>query len=374
MQEATTFKPLYALTHAPIEAYFSKNSDDFVVREIPLYEFSGDGEHLIVEISKKDMTTQEALHVLSEVTGAKMRDFGYAGLKDKQGMTTQFISMPRKFESNLANFSHEKIKILSLNSHKNKLRIGHLKGNSFFIRLKKVLPSNAKKLEQAFVSIDKMGYANYFGYQRFGKFGDNAATGLELLKNGTINGKKSKNPKLNGFLISAYQSDLFNRWLSKRVEISKFAQDFSLGELAQIYPYLDNAILKNLKSQKRFFKLIGGEVLGHYPHGKCFLCEDLDAEGARFDARDITSCGLIAGAKAYEAQGAARMVEDQVFAQANEYKAKMTGSRRFAWCYLEDTSYKYNEEKAHFTINFTLQKGSYATVVLEEILHKNIFE
>ena len=374
MQETTTFKPLYALTHAPIEAYFSKNSDDFVVREIPLYEFSGDGEHLIVEISKKDMTTSDALHVLSEVTGAKMRDFGYAGLKDKQGMTTQFISMPRKFESNLANFSHEKMKILSLNVHKNKLRIGHLKGNSFFIRLKKVLPSNAKKLEQAFISIDKMGYANYFGYQRFGKFGDNAETGLELLKNGTINGKKSKNVKLNDFLISAYQSDLFNRWLSKRVEISRFAQDFSLAELAQIYPYLGGENLKNLKSQKRFFKLIEGEVLGHYPHGKCFLCEDLDAEGARFDARDITSCGLIAGAKAYEAQGAARMVEDQIFAQANEYKAKMTGSRRFAWCYLEDASYKYNEEKAHFTINFTLQKGSYATVVLEEILHKNIFE
>ena len=374
MQETTTFKPLYALTHAPIEAYFSKNSDDFVVREIPLYEFSGDGEHLIVEISKKDMTTQEVLHVLSEVTGAKMRDFGYAGLKDKQGMTTQFISMPRKFESNLANFSHEKMKILSLNVHKNKLRIGHLKGNSFFIRLKKVLPSNAKKLEQAFVSIDKMGYANYFGYQRFGKYGDNAQSGLELLKSGTVNGKKSKNPKLNDFLISAYQSDLFNRWLSKRVEISRFAHDFSLSELAQIYPYLDGVILKNLKSQKRFFKLMEGEVLGHYPHGKCFLCEDLDAEGARFDARDITSCGLIVGAKAYEAQGAARAAEDQIFAQANEYKAKMTGSRRFAWCYLEDMSYKYNEEKAHFTINFTLQKGSYATVVLEEILHKNIFE
>ncbi|MBE9828933.1 tRNA pseudouridine(13) synthase TruD [Campylobacter concisus] len=374
MQETTTFKPLYALTHAPIEAYFSKNSDDFVVREIPLYEFSGDGEHLIVEISKKDMTTSDALHALSEVTGAKMRDFGYAGLKDKQGMTTQFISMPRKFEGTLANFSHEKMKILNLSVHKNKLRIGHLKGNSFFIRLKKVLPSNAKKLEQAFVSIDKMGYANYFGYQRFGKFGDNAETGLELLKNGTINGKKSKNVKLNDFLISAYQSDLFNRWLSKRVEISRLAQDFSLGELAQIYPYLDGTILKNLKSQKRFFKLIEGEVLGHYPHGKCFLCEDLDAEGARFDARDITSCGLIAGAKAYEAQGAARAVEDQIFSQANEYKAKMTGSRRFAWCYLEDASYKYNEEKAHFMINFTLQKGSYATVVLEEILHKNIFE
>ena len=374
MQETTIFKPLYALTHAPINAYFSKNSDDFVVREIPLYAFSGQGEHLIIEICKKDMTTQEALHALSEISGVKMRDFGYAGLKDKQGMTTQFISMPRKFESMLANFNHEKMKILSLAAHDNKLRIGHLKGNSFFIRLKKVMPSEAAKLEQAVRNIDEAGYPNYFGYQRFGKFGDNAETGLELLKNGTINGKKSKNPKLNDFLISAYQSDLFNRWLSKRVEISKFAQDFSLGELAQIYPYLGGENLKNLKSQKRFFKLIEGEVLGHYPHGKCFLCEDLDAEGARFDARDITSCGLIAGAKAYESQGAARAVEDQIFAQANEYKAKMTGSRRFAWCYLEDASYKYNEEKAHFTINFTLQKGSYATVVLEEILHKNIFE
>ena len=374
MQETTIFKPLYALTHAPINAYFSKNSDDFVVREIPLYAFSGQGEHLIIEICKKDMTTQEALHALSEISGVKMRDFGYAGLKDKQGMTTQFISMPRKFESAIANFSHEKMKILSLSAHDNKLRIGHLKGNSFFIRLKKVMPSEAAKLEQAVRNIDEAGYANYFGYQRFGKYGDNAQSGLELLKSGTVNGKKSKNPKLNDFLISAYQSDLFNRWLSKRVEISRFAQDFSLSELGQIYPYLGGENLKKLKSQKRFFKLIEGEVLGHYPHGKCFLCEDLDAEGARFDARDITSCGLIAGAKAYEAQGAARAVEDQIFAQVNEYKAKMTGSRRFAWCYLEDTSYKYNEEKAHFTINFTLQKGSYATVVLEEILHKNIFE
>ena len=373
MQETTIFKPLYALTHAPINAYFSKNSDDFVVREIPLYAFSGQGEHLIIEICKKDMTTQEALQALSEISGVKMRDFGYAGLKDKQGMTTQFISMPRKFESMLANFSHEKMKILSLSAQDNKLRIGHLKGNSFFIRLKKVMPSEAAKLEQAVRNVGDTGYPNYFGYQRFGKYGD-AQSGLELLKSGTVNGKKSKNPKLNDFLISAYQSDLFNRWLSKRVEISRFAQDFSLSELAQIYPYLGGENLKNLKSQKRFFKLIEGEVLGHYPHGKCFLCEDLDAEGSRFDARDITSCGLIVGAKAYEAQGAAKVVEDEIFAQANEYKAKMTGSRRFAWCYLEDASYKYNEEKAHFTINFTLQKGSYATVVLEEILHKNIFE
>lgn len=374
MQETTTFKPLYALTHSPINAYFSKNSDDFVVREIPLYEFSGNGEHLIIQIQKKDMTTQEALRALSDATGVKIREFGYAGLKDKQGMTTQFLSMPRKFEPNLAKFSHEKMKILSTTAHENKLRVGHLRANSFFIRLKKVLPSEASKLAQAVSNIDKMGYANYFGYQRFGKFGDNAAGGFEILKSGTLNGKRLKNAKMSEFLISAYQSDLFNRWLSKRIEISRFASEFSLKELGEIYKFASQNELKKIKNQRQFFKLIGGEVLGHYPFGKCFNCEDLGAEVGRFEARDITSCGLIVGSRAYKSEGLAKKIEDEIFAVASEFESKMTGSRRFAWAYLEDVSFAYNEEKAHFSLNFTLQKGSYATVVLEEILHKDIFE
>ncbi len=86
---------------------------------------------------KKDLSTNEALRILSELSGVKMRDFGYAGLKDKQGSTFQYLSMPKKFESFLANFSHPKLKILETFIHENKLRIGHLKGNSFFYTLKK---------------------------------------------------------------------------------------------------------------------------------------------------------------------------------------------------------------------------------------------
>ena len=374
MRKNTIFKPLYALTHSPINAYFSKNTDDFVVREIPLYPCSGDGEHLIIEIQKKDTTTSEAILALSSHIGIKARDFGYAGLKDKQGMTTQFLSLPRKFENALSNFSHEKIKILSANAHNNKLRIGHLKGNNFFIRLKKVLPSEATKLQQAITLIDKIGYPNYFGYQRFGKFGDNALGGLEILKSGTLNGKKLKNVKTSNFLISAFQSDLFNKWLSKRIEISRFADEFSASELCKIYPFFDKNEIASLKSQKQFFKLLSGEVLGHYPYGKYFNCVDMDSELKRFVCRDITSCGLIIGEKAYASSGVAKKIEDEIFGDFYEISASQDGSRRFSWAYLEDTSFKYNPEKAHFGINFTLQKGSYATVVLEEILHKDIFE
>lgn len=368
MENSAIFKPLFATNHGSIDVHFSKNSSDFVVREIPLYEFSGQGEHLILQIQKKDLTTNEALSILSGFSGASLRDFGYAGLKDKEGMTTQFISLPAKFESKFAKFSHEKLKILSTNKHNNKIRIGHLKGNSFFIRLKKVLEFDALKITQALKNIDKNGYPNYFGYQRFGKFGDNAEAGLEILK-----GKRYKNPKLENFLISSYQSELFNRWLSKRVEISKFASDFSRAELREIYKF-DEKTIDEFRSQEQFFKLISGEVLGHYPFGKLFLCVDLKSEVEKFVARDRTSCGLIVGNRAFQSSGFARELEDEIYKQSYPYLSKMTGSRRFAWSYLENLDYHYTPEKAHFQMSFTLQKGSYATNILREVLHKEIFD
>ena len=225
------FKPLRTLTHSPINAHFSKSADDFVVREVPLYEFSGRGEHLVLHIAKKDLTTNEALRILSEFSGAKMRDFGFAGLKDKQGQTFQHISIHKKFESALQNFSHEKLKIVGATYHDNKLKIGHLRGNSFFVRLKKVSKIDALKLQNAFETLTQQGFANYFGYQRFGKFNDNFSQGLELLQ-----GKKRlKNPKIHAFLLSAFQSELFNRYLAKRVQLSHFARSFSEREFGKIF-------------------------------------------------------------------------------------------------------------------------------------------
>ncbi|MFB1008840.1 MAG: tRNA pseudouridine(13) synthase TruD, partial [Sulfurospirillum sp.] len=134
----------FFLTHSPISAMFTKNSSDFVVNEIPLYPFSGEGEHLVLHVRKKDLTTWDMLQYLSEVTGCKVRDFGYAGLKDKDGMTTQYISLHKSYEPKLANFTHDKIKILDKTYHNNKIRTGHLKGNRFFVRLKKVNPIDAR--------------------------------------------------------------------------------------------------------------------------------------------------------------------------------------------------------------------------------------
>jgi tRNA pseudouridine13 synthase len=361
---------LFFLNHTAVEqAHFSKNSSDFVVNEIPLYEFSGSGEHLILHTRKKDLTTWQMLRVFSDTSGAKMRDFGYAGLKDKEGMTTQYVSIHKNYAKAFENFSHPNIKILNALYHNNKIKIGHLKGNRFFIRLKKVLPSDALKLSQVCLKISKDGYPNYFGYQRFGKDGDNFELGRAILS-----GEKwERNPKLRDFLISAYQSELFNRWLTKRVQISKFFEAFNQSELQSALKW-DKDVIKEVEKQPQFFKLLNGDVCCHYPHGKAFLCEDLDVESTRMADKNITVTGFLAGARAIRAQGLAGEIESEVFAQAESFLDKMNGSRRYAWNFTEDFEYKYKEEEAWFEMSFSLAKGSYATVVLEEILHRNLDE
>lgn len=354
----------FFMSHSPIkQAYFSKNSNDFVVDELPLYPFSGEGEHLVLHLRKKDLTTWQMLECLSEVCGAKLRDFGYAGLKDKDGMTVQYVSIHKKFEDKFENFSHEKIKILSKTYHVNKIKIGHLKGNRFFVRLKKVLPTDALKLTQACKKIEKDGYPNYFGYQRFGKNGQNYEEGKAILSGE----KKERNKKLNNFLISAYQSELFNNWLSKRVEISKCFESFTLKELKEHFGWSED-ILKSTKNQPQFFKMIQGDVCHHYPHGKAFLCEDLDTELKRFLQKEITLTGWLVGGKCIKAENLSAQIEEEYFLEAKPFLEKLNGTRRFAWNFAQNVEYKYKEQEAWFELNFTLQKGSYATVFLEELL------
>jgi len=247
---------IFYLDHAPIDFHFRQTPETFVVEEVPLYPFSGEGEHLIAKVRKKELTTWEMLQALSERTGVKVRDIGYAGLKDKNALTYQYVSLPAKYEEALERFEHPKIKILETTRHKNKIRIGHLKGNRFFIRLKKVSPLAAKKIDEVLKKIDEFGMPNYFGYQRFGTEGDNYELGRKVVE-GEL---EVRDRKLRRLYINAYQSHLFNLWLSKRIEHSKLLNAFEIKELANIFD-LPKDLLKELKAQPHFFKIYPGDVM-----------------------------------------------------------------------------------------------------------------
>lgn len=252
----------FAYSHEPISCYFAHSARDFVVQEIPLYAFSGSGEHRILKVRKKSLSTFELLSIIAKAFNLPPKSIGYAGLKDKHATTTQYLSLPAKstqnFHAIFERLAKEyEIKLLDSTLHSNKLRLGHLKGNRFFVRTKKLNPTNATKLEFTFAHIAHNGFPNFFGFQRFGIKGDNYLLGLSLSqrKNAQISPYLSllaqlhpslANPQnplfytkrysrtMQEFFISSYQSFLFNGWLQARIQLSAWAREFSPQELQEI--------------------------------------------------------------------------------------------------------------------------------------------
>ena len=347
-------KLLFSLRHRN-DFLFNPSPRDFVVEEIPLYPFSGSGEHLILKIRKKNLTTWQLIEKLSAHLGIKKKHIGYAGLKDKHAMTIQHLSIPAMYEKKLESFTVDGVKILEMVRHSNKLRIGHLKGNRFTLRLKKVLGVQLEMIESVLDWIEENGMPNYFGAQRFGQKGDNWSEGKRLLE-GSL---KMRDKKMRDFLIGSYQSYLFNAHLSKRIELSSLLESFSEAEVEKLIG-LESGALNGAKAQPHFFKLLQGDVMMHYPHGKLFFTEEIVRESERFVAQDIAPTGLLPGKKATPAKEVARQIEERF-----DEPIDTLGARRYMWVWPKEIESIYHEKEAQLTLRFTLPKGSYATVLVE---------
>ncbi|MDQ1263706.1 MAG: tRNA pseudouridine13 synthase [Campylobacterota bacterium] len=352
----------YSLSHSSIEFHFRQSPRDFVVEEVPLYQFCGEGEHLVLFVRKKDLSTPELISAVANYLGIKNKEIGYAGLKDKHAMTKQYISLHKKYEAQMDAFEHENIKILSKTYHNNKIRVGHLSGNKFYINLKKVNPTAATKIDEVLKNITNFGMPNYFGYQRFGNDGDNHIEGEKIVKGL----KKERNHKVREFLISAYQSHLFNLWLSRRLEISKLVEKFEIRELEPLLNISKEELLK-MKAQRHPLKLLSGDLMEHYPHGRLFEFAWEESDLDRYDKRDISVTGLLCGKRVKRANLAARDLEKDFDTEIDE-----DGARRYAWVYPLNIEGRYKSEDAHYELNFYLPKGSYATVLIEEIAKREI--
>jgi tRNA pseudouridine13 synthase len=360
----------YFLTHAPIDFTFAQNSKDFVVEEIPLYEWSGEGEHIILKIRKKNLSTWEMISILSKKMKINRRDIGYAGLKDKNAMTIQYLSMPKKYENLLdeALEDETKIAVLEKFTHKNKIKLGHLKGNRFFIRLKKVNPTSATKIESVLKKIVDFGIPNFFGYQRFGIERDNFRLGKEIIDGES----KIRDRDKKRLFVNAYQSMLFNNWLSERIKFSRLVESFGESELPEALKVMGVELenLEFLKKQKHPFKILLGDIMLHYPHGRAFSVEKESFEETlkRFEERDIVPSGVLAGKKAMRSSGDAKIFEDKFW----EDISIADGERRYSWVFPKDIESNYREKDFWFELNFYLPKGSYATTLLEEIGRRDL--
>ena len=114
--------------------------EDFVVTEIPSYLPSGAGDHAYVYVEKRGLATMDLVRHLQR-QGVPERDVGFAGQKDKYAVARQWLSVHEEYSAQLESLADVAgVEVLELSRHRNKLGLGHLRGNAFELRVRGPVP------------------------------------------------------------------------------------------------------------------------------------------------------------------------------------------------------------------------------------------
>lgn len=355
-------KRIFPQNHKPVKFTFKQTKDDFIVTELPLFDKPSDkGNYLIVKVKKQDLSTMEMLSILER----EMQCFniGYAGLKDKYATTIQYISIPLRFSKAFEKFRHPRIKVLESFRSKEKLNIGSLKGNNFFIRLKDVGQESYYDIVPVLDEIMRKGIPNYFGYQRFGRDSANFEKARDVAQGELI----MKDKKVHKIMLHAYQSYLFNDWLAKRVEISKDIKSKEKSEIIDELKILDKEY-EELKSQSGLLTVLPGDIMYEYKSEKWVNVTDLKSIKKPYKEQKLVPTGLLAGSKAWRAKALAGEIEHYF----DDLSVNAQGTRREAVVYPKSIRHKYKKEDKTLELSFNLPKGAYATVLLENIANRDL--
>ncbi|RKH75809.1 tRNA pseudouridine(13) synthase TruD [Corallococcus sp. AB045] len=318
---------------------FKLTPEDFEVEELPAYLPSGEGTHLYLWVEKRGRDTREVVRALATALGVREDDIGAAGMKDRQAVTRQWLSVPANAEARVPEFALDGVRVLEAKRHGNKLRTGHLKGNRFRLRLRGVQDMNAAR--ESFSRLAAQGVPNYFGEQRFGRAGDNADLGRMLL----LGQRLPKRPDRfqRKLYLSAFQSRLFNQALAARLTAGTFA----------------TALL--------------GDVLRKEETGGLFVCEAPDVDGPRVASFEVSPAGPMFGPKMTASKGEVAEFEARLLADAgitlSDFQRggdETEGTRRPYRVRLGAAELTADGEDALLT--FELPRGAYATEVLHELL------
>lgn len=318
--------------------------EDFVVDEELPYAPSGAGDHVFARIEKRGLATLDAARVIARALGVRDRDVGIAGMKDRRAVTRQWLSLPPPVtpEQVLA-VELPDVRVLEAHRHPHKLRTGHVRANRFALRIRGVGDGAAERARAILAALSEPpGAPNWYGEQRFGRDGGNAARGRALLAEGAT-GRRDR--RLDRLMVSALQSELFNDWLAARI------------------------------GDGLYRRVLAGDVL-HKRGGGMFVCDDPATDEARLLAGELVATGPMFGERmrlpGNASEAAAR--EAAVLARAGlpadafaAVRAIAEGTRRDAAIEVSGATVA-PVDGTTLEVGFTLPGGAYATAVMREVM------
>ena len=320
--------------------------EDFQVDEIQSFKPSGKGEHVWLHIKKTGENTDWVAGQLAKIADVMRRDVSFAGMKDRNAVTTQWFSvwMPGRDAPRWQDSLPETVQIIDEKRHNRKLRRGALVGNQFKIVITD-FKGDQSELEKSIQRIHSEGIPNYFGEQRFGFFQEKQNEYLNILKaeqwfQGDF---KVKGRQKKSIYLSAARSWLFNHILSERVKNGTWnkalAGDVFMldGTKSSFLEDVDDVIKERIESK------------------------DIHPTGALWGRGRLASKDMVAELE----QGVGNLFSNLVDGLENN---GLQQERKALRLVVKDLKYQVDSDKPDVvTLKFSLPAGAYATSVLSEI-------
>ena len=379
--------------------------EDFFVQEIPLYEPSGEGEHVYCEIQKIGLSTFDIIHRLANGLNVPSRDIGYAGLKDARAVTRQIFSIAGTTEKAVMGLKIPDVQIQWAVRHGNKLRTGHLAANRFAIKIRDVNPTDVVKLRPVLDVLEKRGMPNFFGEQRFGRRGNNDLLGAALVRGDNVGLLKlllgspdtaiddKHSLRARGLFEGRQNDESMKQWprrcgMERRV-LARLIKTKKPGSAVRAIDEklrrlwvsaLQSRLFNEVLSQRlaAMDQLMDGDLAYKHDNGACFRVEQAVTEQARCETFEISPSGPLLGYRMSVPGGVPLEIEQAVFGAAGltagEFKHadrdRVKGARRPLRVKPENIELAggVDEHGAHITVAFTLPAGSFATILLRELM------
>ncbi len=330
----------YVTTAPEISGTIRVTPEDFQVDEDLGFEPDGAGEHVFLKIRKRNANTDWVARQIARVAGVRPGDVSYAGMKDRNAVTTQWFSvqLPGRDMPDWTPLLSDNLQLQSALRNSRKLRRGALRGNRFALVVRELSAASAE-LEQRLQQIVAQGVPNYFGEQRFGQDAGNLDKAEAMFK-GTL---KVRDRHVRGLYLSAARSQLFNQVLSQRV---------AAGTWNRALP---------------------GEALMLEGTHSVFVADTIDATiEQRLAAFDIHPTGPLWGRGTSLARDQALAIEqaalagDEIFRSGLE-QAGLAQERRALRLPVAELQWQFPSRDS-VQLSFRLPAGAYATSVLRELI------
>jgi tRNA pseudouridine13 synthase len=372
--------------------------------------------HLTVQ--KMGLSTFDVAAILASSLKISRGYVGYAGLKDKRALTTQRMSVPSKTIDTLTTLMLSRIDIRNLTYQRRQIEIGDLWGNRFRVALRNS-EAVCSESSDALLKLREIPLLNYFGVQRFGvnrpqthlvgkalvkkdleeaikimltttsehdpdeltdartklsedmkpneriidafprelRYERDVLTYLAKHENDYEKAFSKVPPRVQTLFVHAFQSYLFNRFISERVKSGMSVDEPESGDfLFQLntahsgrdsWLYVSESSIEERRKQVK-----SGEfgVAGPVPGFSTKTPPSTQAEMLKHILRE---------------EG----IELQDFHNPTKRKLDSPGGLHLVSIKVSDLKIQCHEDR--FVFEFSLPKGSYATVVMREVMRNH---